>query len=137
MTNYQSRMRTSYFQVNDEEAFRQELTQLEAFNETIAKDDEGRLCIYGENFDILHEPQDQGDDLEVDVFAILAKHMVDGEAILVNSIGYEGYRYVNAQSTIITHGTILAIDPEFAVKQQAVDQNLLTPEQANRLRCEY
>lgn len=137
MTNYQSRMRTSYFHVKDEEAFRQELTQLETFNETIAKDDKNRLCIYGENFDILHEPQDDGNDLEVDVFAILANHMVDGESILVNSIGYEGYRYVNAQSTIITHDAVLSIDPEFAVKQQAVEHGLLTPEQANRLRCEY
>lgn len=142
MANSESHMRTSYFNVKDQQAFQNELNSLEEFNAVIHVDVERGICIYGDDFNFVYEPQtdengDELDDKEVDVFSIIASHLTDGEAVLVNSIGYEKMRYLSSMSTIITAKGQVHINPDRAVRDVAVSQNLMSREQAEALDCTY
>lgn len=116
MANYYAFIRTNYFSVTDEEAFRKLIASVSAEDEVSVfeeKQPDGRkkfgfgLCgsIYG-----LHE---NGDDEEPSIGALesaLQRLLVPGDAIIIIEIGYEKLRYLIGISTIITQADIRYID---------------------------
>ncbi|WP_139368368.1 hypothetical protein [Evansella clarkii] len=140
MANYESRMRTSYFQVKNEEEFLETMNNLN-LDIKIVTEDKG-IVIYGSDFtyttqEILADNGDYIGEKEIDVLDIIQSHLKDGETVLINSIGYEKMRYLHSTSVIITSKEILSVSAEEAVKELAVKQGLLTEEQALTLECIY
>ncbi|PAF27335.1 hypothetical protein CHH61_03890 [Shouchella clausii] len=138
MANYESRMRTSYFNVKDEDAFLNEINELE-LDADIEKTDHGFILLgsdftYGSQ-EQLDENGDYIGEKEVSVFTIIQNHLKEGEIVLVNSIGYEKMKYLHGTSFIITPKVVLSVCAEEAVKEKAVELGLLTKDQADNLEC--
>lgn len=141
MANYEPRMRTSYFQVKDKEAFIKEIENVESIDVQIETDDKG-IMMFGSDFywGTITKLDENGvyvDEEYVSVFEIIRTHLKEGESVLVNSIRYGKMRYFQAASFIITTKGVIGISAEEAVLKMAVDQQLLTKEQANKLECTH
>src|SRR5690606_38467166 len=129
-----------YFHVKDVDAFKTEMDKLlENENVEIEITDENKICMYGENFGAIFVQDEDGieDDEEIDVFARIQNHLPDGEAVLINSIGWEKFRYMHGGSTILTATKAIYVDAESTVRQLAEEKGILTNEQLNKLVCEY
>lgn len=139
MSNHMSLMRTSYFNVTDPEAFKTEIDALEMDGVKVEIGEDQRVIVLGGRFDLVYitDPDDEENVHEIDVFEIIQKNLVDGEAVLVNGIGWEKLRYISASSTIITPAGIVYVDPQDAVRDLAVANKLLSNEQAQALNCTY
>ncbi|MCR6108566.1 hypothetical protein HXA34_19960 [Salipaludibacillus agaradhaerens] len=138
MANYESRMRTSYFNVDDEDILVETINNLD-LDVTIIKTNKG-LMIYGSDFEygrqeVFDTNGDYVEDEEINVFTLIQSHLKDGESVLINSIGYEKMRYLHGTSTIITNYDILRINAEDTVKRQAVELGILTREKITELKC--
>lgn len=139
MANLMTLMRTSYFNVKDPETFKQEIDALKMEDVTVEIGPDRRICVLGKNFSHTYIEDENGetDDEQIYVFDLIREHLIDGEAVLVNGIGWEKMRYILANSTIITPEGIVRVDPEDAVRKLAVEKNLLTVNEANALECTY
>jgi hypothetical protein len=141
MANYESRMRTSYFQVKDKNAFIKEIEDVESLDVQIDTGEKG-VVMFGSDFaygDIpkFDENEDYIGEEQVSVFEIIRTHLKEGEAVLVNSIGYENMRYLHGTSFIITPKEIIEFSAEDAVKIEAINRGALSKDQVTKLDCTY
>lgn len=144
MANYESRMRTSYFQVKDKQAFLNELEKVENLGhiEIDSTENTNDITLTGDDFShgtipILNENGDYVGDEPVSVFEIIRSHLIEGQSVLVNGIGYEKMRFIQGTSFIITNQGVIGISSENAIKQEAIRRGLLTEEQAYSLDCTF
>lgn len=144
MANTITMMRTSYFKVKDESAFKNELNSLDNFNAEFGTSENhpGKLCIFGEDFsfvqkEVFDEEGDYVDDIDVDVFEMIQSHLKDDEAVLVNSIAWEKFRFVDGNSAIITPIGVAYLNADQAVRDLAVEKGLLSKDAAAKLDCTY
>lgn len=137
-----SKMRTSYFQVKDTDAFVAIINNITSVDVTIEVSEKG-IMLMGDDFStgIIENIDEHGnyveDEEEIDVFELIKNHLSDGEAVLVNDINYENFRYLAGASSIITPKGVWTVVAETAVRNLAVEQGALTREQADALDCTY
>ena len=95
MANYYEMSRSSYFRVNDKEAFRAFLERFGGAVEMI-EDDKGRVGFLAqEGIPSTCMPDDSGSEAEeVDFVSELAGHLADNEVAVVMANGYEKMRYL-------------------------------------------
>ena len=110
MANYNCTIRTNYFHVKDEAAFRNVIENTSADDNIEIFDDQydsnGNKvfgfgcygCIHG-----LYDPEYEDDDCDYNAFIEeLAKCVVDDEAILIFESGHEKMRYVTGSCVVVT-----------------------------------
>ena len=95
MANYYEMSRSSYFRVNDKEAFRAFLERFGGAVEMI-EDDKGRVGFLAqEGIPSTCMPDDSGSEAEeVDFVSELAAYLADNEVAVVMANGYEKMRYL-------------------------------------------
>lgn len=123
MANYMGTIRTNYFAVKDEAAFRSIVDSCAAEDTVhifeIQQDDGstkfGFGCqgsIYGITSDSDNEEIQFDTDIS-DFYMELQKIVADDDAIMVTEIGYEKLRYLIGYCTIITSKCITGVDLEY------------------------
>lgn len=146
MANYVSRMRTSYFDVNDASQFKEAIEPFVKANHLEIIENDGKFGLMGEEFTSLPSPHnlldengdqvDQDDEM-VNVLELLQTFLPEDEVVLATLVGYEKMRYLVASSFIVTRSKLLEVHSDLAVKELAVQEGILTEEQAMALRAEY
>ena len=103
MATYMEMARSNYFRVKDKEAF---TAFLDHFNSVdLIEDHEGRvgfLAHDGLPFDLIVD-EETGEDDHIDFVGELTSHLADGEVAVVQVIGWEKMRYLNAYATAINN----------------------------------
>lgn len=105
MANWYGTARSNYFKVKDEQAFRAALAQLEdikVIDDRTRLDDpgEGRFALLVEDSDSGSWPSwvfsdDESDEPdEVDLVAVIAPHLAEGEVAVLMEAGAEKLRYI-------------------------------------------
>lgn len=146
MANYVSRMRTSYFDVNDASQFKEAIEPFVKANHLEIIENEGKFGLMGEEFTSLPSPHilldengdqvDQDDEM-VNVLELLQTFLPEDEVVIATLIGYEKMRYLVAASFIVTRSKLLEVHSDLAVKELAIQEGILTKEQANSLNAQY
>ena len=103
MATYMEMAQSNYFRVKDKEAF---TAFLDHFNSVdLIEDHEGRvgfLAHDGLPFDLIVD-EETGEDDHIDFVGELTSHLADGEVAVVQVIGWEKMRYLNAYATAINN----------------------------------
>lgn len=129
MANYCCTIRTNYFHVKDEDAFRKMMEQVYGCEDSVdlweEKDSKGNTVfsfgIYG-GISGLRDPEDEDedDDIAYDRFIDRLQQLVaDDDAIIIVEAGNEKLRYVVGSATIITSKGYQYTDIEAVAVQQA------------------
>jgi len=116
MANYYATIRTNYFSVKDETAFRELIQSVTAEDEVHIfeqpQSDGGKKFGFGCCGSIggIANPDDE-DHPDLDVFLeALQKLVCEKDAIILTEVGSEKLRYVMGLSTVITHAKIQYVD---------------------------
>ena len=117
MANYYGFTRTNYFEVKDEQKFRQVIDACETGEDNIEiwETTEGNhtLFAFGCYSSLSGLPCEDEDDCECDLYAFhdaLRQIVADGQAIIITEIGYEKMRYLVGDCTVITSQEISYIN---------------------------
>lgn len=135
MANYYSAVRTNYFHVKDEQAFRDFMKTVVGNEEAVSvwsgKDADGNTTfgfgcyngIAGIKTEAQEGEEDQWwPDYDYDAFLnALSKHVADDDAIIIFESGNEKLRYVVGQAVVITSHAVELIDMWQAACEQAAD----------------
>jgi hypothetical protein len=102
MANWYGTARSNYFRVKDEQAFRAAFANLEV---EIATDAEGRFALLC-GTELGSWPSwipgdDNESDTEIDVFEMVAEHLVDGDVAVLMEVGAEKMRYVTGYAVAV------------------------------------
>ena len=151
MANYESKMRTSCFEVENVENFEAEMKKYAFEDFEISKFPEvsdQSIVLLGSDFSdafydfdylesagLTREERFELEEENVNVFEIIQQHLKPDGVVLINSIGSEKHRYVIGDSVLITKDNMLFLNAEEAIKQLAVDKGLISQEQAVSLHC--
>jgi len=101
MATYMEMARSNYFTVKDKDAFKAFLDHFSTVD--LIEDDQGRvgfLAHDGLPLDLIVD-EDTGEDDHIDFVGELSSHLVEGEVAVVQVIGWEKMRYLNAYATDI------------------------------------
>ena len=101
MATYMEMARSNYFKVKDKDAFRAFLDHFSTVD--MIEDDQGRvgfLAHDGLPIDLIVD-EETGEDDHIDFVGELSGHLVDGEVAVIQVIGWEKMRYLNAYATAI------------------------------------
>ena len=138
MANYYEHARSNYFEVKDEEAFLAWAKKRDVNTNNrkgsplfaiFANDEDG-----WPSWDFELEDED-GESVEIDFVQELAGHLKEGQVAVLQSVGYENLRYLNAWATAFDHtGRQIAVSIEdiYATAAAAFHVKLDQVE-----RCEY
>lgn len=103
MSNWSGLSRSNYFQVKDEAAFREALKDVDVSVvqgtgglAVISEDENGAWPSFTYN-------DETGDDEEIDLVALIAEHLADGQVAVMISAGSERQRYVSGYATAFTN----------------------------------
>lgn len=144
MANYYCTVRTNYFHVKDDEAFRALMNRVYGCEDSVElweeKDKDGRAVfgfgVYG-GISGLRDSDDDGfdDDSSYDDFIDrLQESVADDDAIIILESGNEKMRYVTGSATIITSSECKYMDiTSLAVKQAGE----MLHNSSWQTRCEY
>ena len=106
--NYLSVGRTSYFRVKNDFAFNEWLDQYETLD-AIKNDADGIYCLLAEDgFPNSRVNADGDDNEEVSIPQELAAHLLPGEVVVFQEVGYEGMRYVTGTAVAVDCSGIIA-----------------------------
>lgn len=116
MANYECKIRTNYFRVKDETAFRDLMSRVYGSEDTIdlwEKNDNGAKVFgfgcYGGISGLRTEDDDENDDFD-SVIDELQKYVADDDAIIIFEVGNEKLRYLSGLATIITANEVKVVD---------------------------
>ena len=101
MATYMEMARSNYFTVKDKDAFKAFLDHFSTVD--LIEDDQGRvgfLAHDGLPLDLIVD-EDTGEDDHIDFVGELSSHLTEGEVAVVQVIGWEKMRYLNAYATAI------------------------------------
>lgn len=101
MATYQEFGRSNYVKVKNKDAFKEFLDLFSGLD--LIEDDDGRvgfLAHDGLPFDLVVD-HETGEDDHIDFIGELAGHLADGEVAIVEVIGWEKMRYLNAYATAV------------------------------------
>lgn len=141
MANYNGVFRSNYFQVTDEEKFKDIVSRMCSGNGSVVLFTE-RAPYYGFGGDgslsgVVLKDDAESDSPEAD-FDLMVQELQDilpaDEAIIIMSAGHEKFRYVSGWASIITKDGYDYIDMTESAKEKA--KKLLKNETWNTL-CEY
>lgn len=151
MANYESKMRTSCFEVESVENFEAEMKKYAFEDFQISKYpeiSEQSIVLFGSDFSYaFYDPgylESAGlttekiielEEENVNIFEVIQQHLKPDSVVIINSIGSEKHRYVIGDSILITKDNMLFLNAEEAIKQLAVDKGLISQEQAISLHC--
>lgn len=104
MANYSGAARSNYFRVKDDSAFEEAMSGLPEI--AVNQDDEGRFMVMSTCPDTggwvtLMEDEATGEDVEVDLAAIIAEHLADDEVAVLMEAGHEKLRYISGYAEAI------------------------------------
>jgi len=103
MATYMEMARSNYFKVKDKDAFKVFLDHFSSVD--LIEDEQGRvgfLAHDGLPLDLIVD-EDTGEDDHIDFVGELSSHLADGEVAVVQVIGWEKMRYLNAYATAINN----------------------------------
>ena len=97
MANYYASCRTNYFKVNDADEFKRAMDAIPGLD--VCDEGDNKFCLLGDDPDGAGWPsfiydEDEGDDIEVDLYGEVSKHLADGEVAIFMEVGAEKLRYV-------------------------------------------
>ena len=102
MANWYGKARTNYFRVKDVEAFRETKAFKNLEVEVIDKDGMVGLLAEGEFGDFPSGYHDENDEwVDVDVEALVAEHLIEGEVAVFMTVGWEKMRYLTGSARAI------------------------------------
>lgn len=118
MANYYATIRTNYFSVKDETAFRELIEAISAEDEVHLFEkpqSDGSIKFgfgcYGNIYGLPAENEEDACEDDMDCFYDALQQMVcDDDAIIITEIGSEKLRYLVGTSTVITHSEINYMD---------------------------
>lgn len=104
MANYSGAARSNYFRVKDDSAFEEAMASLP--ESATSQDDEGRFMVMSTCPDTggwvtLMEDEKTGEDIEVDLAAIISEHLADDEVAVLMEAGHEKLRYISGYAQAI------------------------------------
>lgn len=143
MANYCCTIRTNYFHVKDDSAFRQMMSRVYGCEDSVElweeKDKDGRTVFgfgtYGGISGLRDPDDDTDDDSSYDNFIDqLQASVADDDAIIILESGNEKMRYVIGSATIITSSDYKYMDITNLAAKQAAEM-LHNP--SWQTRCEY
>ena len=144
MANFNSWMRSSYFNVEDKEAFLKELAGISYEDMEVVESStgNGEIALMGSDYatghkEVFDDNDDLDDEVQVDTFKLIQKHLVDGESVLIECVGHEKLRYVSGYALILTKHREVFLDMEDEIKKKAVAEGLISQEEANSLMNAY
>jgi hypothetical protein len=113
MANYEPFVRSNYFQVRDPEAFRSWCQGLGL--EVIGNEDPEHGMLFGfiadDGVPCDRYDEGAGEYVEIDFYAELATHLLDGWIAEVRGIGYEKMRYLDGYTVAVDHaGETIAVN---------------------------
>lgn len=113
MANYIASARSNYFAVKDEAEF---LKELESIRDIVAvkQEETGKYMVHSDSADgswptwgtdsegepILDE---SGEEVQMDITSVIAKHLVDDEVAVFMEIGAEKLRYLNGEAIAVNN----------------------------------
>ena len=101
MATYMELARSNYFTVRDKDAFKEFLDHFSSVE--LIEDDQGRVGFMAHDglpLDLIVD-KDTGEDDHIDFVGELSGHLADGEVAVVQVIGWEKMRYLNAYATAV------------------------------------
>jgi len=115
MANYNAFVRSSYFAVNDIEAFKNWFNGLGADLEVWdGKNDDGVPLVAFGGYETVPDSrynEEVGDWDEIDFFQELQDHITDGWAVIIQEAGYEKLRYLSTYVWTVTNEEIDFYNP--------------------------
>jgi hypothetical protein len=105
MANYNASARSNYFQVKDPDALRRELAGLDIDVLTDDPHDERRVVLLSRSEDggwpSWRFDEEGDDDVEVDLAAIIAQHLTDGQVAVLMESGAEKLRFIGGAAVAV------------------------------------
>jgi len=105
MANYYASCRTNYFKVKDVNAFQADIESIPGIDVIVGSES---ICILGDDPDGAGWPawihdEETGEDIEIDFFQEVAKHLADGEVAIFMEAGAEKLRYITGFALAINN----------------------------------
>lgn len=109
MADWSGSARTNYFRVNDLKAFEASLApfsnlHIQPENDPKPAGQPQRVCVLetdGYGWPSTHYDEETDEDIEVDLAALIAEHLIDGEVAVLMETGAEKLRYLTGMAVAV------------------------------------